>query len=363
MTLIRSMILVGAGFASTTHWIPAISRSAQLKLIGVIDPDEQARGRAVKVAPGIWTVARMEEIPSAYRESIVFVATPNNMPVIRELAAFGFRELIVEKPLVSRDAEIDELEGYVHRGSLNIYSIDHYHQKFLPCEFVLGRLQLADPRVGFLEVRGNHDLKEIPGLLGAIEGVTYTNIEAGDLGIPYLDAHPWLEHNQMIGGVLRDLGPHAFDPLIRTRLTSADATIMDVGLARLNAARDGFMPVRSQSDIEMWVRALMVWNGITANVAFGKAPFPGKERSLAVRAANGVFFAGLARGQSSVLMTNDGRITRLSLRKSENDLVLKEALAFLEDKLPLEFDGNVSCSLDALRLNRRLREKYFKTTA
>ena len=343
------------------HWIPGISRSTQLKLVGVIDPDEHARRRAAEATPGIWTAVRVDAVPPAdHQGTIVFVATPDHFPVIRELGDYGFREFIVEKPLVSRDVEVDELERYARGESLTIYSIDHYYQKFLSLEFALGCLTLNDPRVEFLEFHGAHRREEIPGLLGAVEGVTYTNIEAGDLGIPHLDAHPWLEYDPIIGGMLRDLGSHAFAPLIRAGLTSEDATIMDVGLARLNATRNGFVPVRSQSDIEMWVRALVVWNGITANVAFGKAPFPGKERSLAVRAAGGVFFAGLARGQSSILMTNDGRMTRISLHKAENDLVIDEAIAFFDGKLPADFDGNLRSSLSALRLNQRLRTRYFE---
>lgn len=360
----QSVVLVGAGMISITHWIPSITRSTPLELIGVIDPDEGARNRAKETAPGAWISARIDVIPPVnFKETIALIATPDHFPVIRELGDYGFRKFIVEKPLVSRDAEVGELERYAREKNLVIYSIDHYYPKFWPLEFTLGRFAPDDPRISFLEFRGDHPQKEIPGILAAVEGVTYTNIEAGDLGIPTLDPRPWLEHDPEIGGMLRDLGTHAFGPLIRVGLTSHEATIMDIGHAKFNATRDGFVPVRAQGDIEMWVRALMVSNGITANVAFGKAPFPGKERSLAVRAAHGVFFAGLARGQSSVLMTNDGRVTRISLCKPESDLVLEEAIAFFTGKLPADFDGNLRASLGALRLNQRLRAKYWENVS
>lgn len=359
----QSVILVGAGFAGITYWIPAISRSASFRLVGVIDPDKCACRRAAEAVPGIWTAIRVDAVSPLdldKHRAIVFVATPDHLSVIREFSNHGFRKFIVEKPLVSSYSEVDELEQCIRRDNLKIYSIDHYYQKFLPLEFVLGRLALKDPRVQFLEFHGDHRRDEIPGLLGLVEGVSYANIEAGDLGIPHLDTHPWLEYDPTIGGMLRDLGPHAFAPLIRTGLTSDEATIMDIGLAKLNTARDGFTPVRLPSDIEMWVRALITWNGITANVAFGKAPFPGRESSLAVRAANGIFFASLASGQSSILMTNDGRTTRLSLCKAQRDLVLEEAIAFFNRKLPADFDGNLHSSISALHFNQRLRTRYLE---
>lgn len=362
ITKTRPVILVGAGMISVTHWMPSIARLSSLKLVGVIDPDEGARNRAKETIPGIWTAARIDGIPDVDRdEMIAVVATPDHFPVIRELGENGFRKFLVEKPLVARDAEVDELERYAREKNLVIYSIDHYYPKFLPLEFTLGRLPSDDPRVKFLEFRGDHRSEEIPGLLGVVEGVTYTNIEAGDLGIPTLDNRPWLEHDPELGGMLRDLGTHAFGPLIRVGLLSPKADIMDIGLAKFNSTRDGFEPVKKKTDIEMWIRALMISNGITANVTFGKAPFPGKERSLAVRAKQGVFFAGLARGQSSVLMTNDGRVTRISLTKPESDLVLEEAIAFFSGQLPKSFDGNLHASLGALRLNQRLRAKYLES--
>lgn len=357
----RPVILFGAGMVVSIHWLPGIARSAPFKLSGVVDPDKGAQARAVKAAPGIWTAAHIDTVPlAAWKGAVAFIATPDHLPVMRELAEKGFREFVVEKPLVTRYAEVDVLEAYAKKKKLAVYSIDHYYPKFWPLEFVLGRLARNDPRVGFLEFHGDHRREEVPGLLGAVEGVTYTNIEAGDLGIPTLDNRPWLEHDPELGGMLRDLGTHAFAPLIRLGLLSPEAAIMDVGLLKFNAARDGFVPVRSEKDVEMWVRALLTWKGITANVVFGKAPFPGKERSLAVRATGGVFFAGLARGQSSVLMTSDGRTTRISLRKSESDLVLEEAIAFFNGDLPRNFDGNLRVSLDALRLNQKLRTQYLE---
>lgn len=358
----KRIMLIGAGAISAAHWIPSILRSASLALRGVVDPDEGARRRASEAAPGIQTFARGNDIPASdVTGSIALVATPDHFPVIQELAGLGFREFIVEKPIVARDAEVEKLGALATQKKLKIYSIDHYYLKFLALEFTLGRLTGGDPRAKFLEFRGDHKPEEISNILGAVEGVTYTNIEAGDLGIPTLDTRPWIEHDPELGGMLRDLGTHAFGPLMRAGLLAPEADIADVGLAKFTKARDGFEPARSKNDIEMWVRALMVSNGITVNVAFGKAPFPGKERSLAVRAANGVFFAGLARGQSSVLMTNDGRTTRISLKKAESDLVLEEAISFFTGKLPAHFDGNLNASLGALRLNQRLRAKYWET--
>lgn len=352
-------VVVGVGFAGHAHWMPALQKSQDLKLIGVVDPLLERRRAATDLALDIWAVPSVAEMADrAPRDAIIFVVTPDHLPVITELLELGYRALAVEKPIVSRDLDAPKLRDLIRHYRPRIYAVDHYYQKFLPLEYVLGLLPKNDPRVAALVASGQHTLDELPGCLGEIEGVTYTNIEAGELGIPYLDTHPWLEHDAEIGGIIRDLGPHAFSPLWRNRLVSATAEILDVGLVRLSTDRKRYEPVRKQGEIEMYARVLLLHNEITVNVTFGKAPFPGKERSLAVRASQGTFFAGLARGQSSVVLTNDGRTTRISLSKAENSLTVEEAELFYTGQLP-SFDGNLEAAIGALEIGQQIRAVYF----
>lgn len=355
----KDAILVGVGFAGTQHYLPTLAESKDFSIIGAVDPLDTARERANASCPGIWTVPTVQEIPdTAPRDTVVFVVTPDHYPVVVGLVESGFRNLVVEKPLVSRDDEVTELQELVVKHGLQIYAIDHYYQKFLPLQFVLGRMPITDPRVASITITGDHQLDELPHCLGVVEGVTYTNIEAGDLGVPYLNDHPWLENDPEIGGMIRDLGPHAFSPLVRNGLLGAPPDLFDIQLLGLSPNRTRYVPLLGESEIEMYVHALLTYKGVTANITFAKAPFQGKERSLAVRASNGTFFAGLARGQSSVVLTDDGRTTRLSLRVAENQLVIEEANLFFNGQLP-GFDGNLEAAITALQLGQGIRTAYF----
>ena len=261
-------IVVGVGFAGTQHYLPILGKSEDFSVIGAVDPLGTARERASNLCPGIWTVPTVQEIPdTAPRDAAVFVVTPTHYPVIAGLVKAGFRNLVVEKPLVSRAREVAELQELVVANALRIYAIDHYYQKFLPLEFVLGRMPWGDPRVASLAITGGHQPHELPGCLGQVEGVTYTNIEAGDLGIPYLNDHPWVEQDPEIGGIIRDLGPHAFSPLVRNGLLGALPDPFDIQLLRLSTDRTRYVPVMGEGEIEMYVHTLLVYNGVTVNLS------------------------------------------------------------------------------------------------
>jgi len=352
-------IVVGLGFASLNHWIPTIKDTPYFELIGGIDPVEDQQKKAKLQCPGIWTAASAQDIRGVNPdETAVFVVTPDHYPTIVEFAEYGFTNFIVEKPLVNRDHEVTTLQELITKKNLRIYAVDHYYQKFLALEFVLGNIRTEDPRVDALDTKDNHRLEQLRRCLGGIEGVTYANLEAKELGIPYLNDHPWLEYDPEIGGVIRDLGPHAFAPLTRMGFLGPNPNLYDIQLLRLTEDRAHFTPVHSKHEVEMYVHTVLTYKGVTSNITFCKAPFEGKERSLSVRASNGTFHAGLARGQSGVVMTNDGRTTRLSLRKSENELVIEEAKLFFEGKLP-GFDGNLNAAITALKIGQGLRNSYF----
>jgi predicted dehydrogenase len=360
MTDAMKVLLMGAGFAGTTHWIPGVKRSELFELVGIVDPDLDAREKASKASPGVPVFRDIAEAGYFAKEEdvVVFIATPDHFPAILSATMDKFRKFIVEKPFVARINEIAMLRKLIQKTPLTVYSIDHYYQKFLPLEFVLGKLDLNDPRATYIKIKGDHEFLEIPGSLGEIEGFSYTNIEGEELGIPYLDNHPWTEYDLELGGMIHDLGPHAIAPPLRAGLISVDSRIHEVSLAKFNSARDSFEPIKSRKDIDMLVHAIMTTDGLAANFTFGKVPFR-KERSFAVRGRKGTFFAGLARGQDSILMTSDGKTTHFSLKEQENDLVLREAKDFFEKKLPEEFDGNVKTSLEAIQLEERIRGFYY----
>lgn len=354
-------IVVGAGFAGSTHWIPAIMESDQWRLVGVVDIDPARLDKVSTMLPeGCWTATSVLHIPGqTLLDTIVWVVTPDHLPVIRDLVQMGFSRLVVEKPLVARDHELEEFADIVRANRLQIYCLDHYLQKVLSLFLALGVVAADDPRARLIEVTGSHQLEGLAGSLGEIEGASVINVEADDLGIPYLNQHAWLEHDPEIGGIIRDLGPHIFAPLVGGGLLGPDAKIHDVGLARLSSDRSSFQPVARRSEIEMWVSALFDDRGRSVNVSFGKVPMRGGERSLTVRGEHGFYFLGLPRNRDAVLMLNDGRTTRLRLTTSTNEAATTEAALFFDGCLPADFNGHYLTARQAILFGQRIRQAYF----
>jgi len=359
---LRKAIVVGCGFAGLGIWLPILEMEEGFSLIGVVDLLEEPRKKAKELIPGIWTASNVKEIPDTVsRDTVVFVITPDHYPVIVDLVELGFKNLVVEKPLVSHLHEIPLLQELIQKENLKIYTIDHYYAKALPLEYILGRMRDSDPRIASLSITGDHFPDKLPGCLGKIEGVSSINIEAGNLGLEYiLDGHLWVMEDPDIGGIIRDLGPHTLGPLVRCGLINPAASVLIANLFQFTEGNDGFTSVKSPRGIEMLVHALLVNEGITLDLQFGKAWFPGKIRSLSIRAEKGTFYAGLARGDSSVVMTSDKRTTRISLRATENQTVVEEAKLFFDDRLP-GFDGNMTSAITALQLGEEIRETYYNS--
>lgn len=356
-----NVIVVDVGFAGSEHWLPAIQESKNMRTVGVVDILPEARAKALSMLPsGVWAKPTIQQIPdSVPRDTLVLVATPDHFPVVKGLAEMGFKNLIIEKPLVSRDGELGKFMKLAKQSGLRVYALDHHIQKAFSLQVVLGIVNMGDPRLEMLTIDGAHELEEIPGILGKIEGVNLTNIEAGDLGIPYLDQHPWVEHDPVLGGIIRDLGPHAFAPLAAAQLLKDNATILYVKLAKLSKDRRGLEPVTSRDDIEMYVFCLLAQEGTSLVVTFGKVPTAGGERSLVVHGKTGFYFLELPRNRDAVVMTHDGKTTRLSLRVSTNRFVVEEIYLFYKGLLPSTFDGHLQAAYTALITNMRIRKAYF----
>jgi len=355
-------IVVGAGFAGSTHWIPAITKSNQWELIGVVESNVRRLAEVSHSLPkGCWTAESVRAIPDAApKDAVAWVVTPDHLPVVKDLAAAGFTRMVIEKPLVAREREVGDFLTFAGVHDLKVYALDHYLQKALPVFLVLNRISEHDPHVDLVSFRGEHSLREIIGALGEIEGASLVNVEAGELGIPYLDQHPDYERDLETGGAIRDLGPHAFAPLIAAGLLHTGAPIHDVSLARLVRDWRTFVPVRKRDELEMWVTVLFEHVGRSVNVSFGKVPMKGGERSLTVRGKNGFCFLALPRNRDAVLMTNDGRTTRLALAVSTNDAAVAEVGWYFEGRLPASFDGYLHAACRAIELGHLIREAYFK---
>lgn len=356
--MIREIILVGAGHAGQSYWIPALQKSPNWDLTHIVDPDPVAQARASAMAPGVSVVGSPMLIAQLH-DATVMIVTNDHLPVLRDYYNAGCRRFIIEKPIVSRDADIPEFEAFLARSDTQIYSIDHYYQKLWPLKLVLGVMSTSDPRVFLLSVPAGASVHSLPNSLGDIQSVSIVNIEGGGQGIPYLDAHPWVEHDRELGGTIRDLGPHVLAPLIGAKLLSSSAHILSVQLDRLSNMRTNLAPVMTEGEIETHVHALLKYEGAGIDVTFGKVPLAHSHKSLVVIGSLGTFYGSIARGGTSTIVTKKGKRIAVQLTKEENDLVLLEAALFFNDQLPVEFDGNVGASMAALKLGVRLRDGYF----
>lgn len=357
----HGMIAVGAGEVFEKYWLPAIQKSNKVRLVGVVEPRKSRLRSLTKTHPNLgkaWSVASIGEIlDGTSRDTVVLVLTPDHFPVVKELAEKGFRNIVVEKPLVSRDRELPLILEMAEQYALKLYSVDMYLPKAFSLAVVLGSINRVDSRLNFFSVTAT---EEDPNLLGDVEGATVSVIEGGDFGVPSLDRRQWLEKDPEVGGMLRDLGTHAFAPLVSAGLLGIEAEVLNATLAKFSSDRTMLAPVTDTKDVEMYVSAQLAYRDIPIHVAFGKLPQKGGEWSLTVRGSKGMFYTSLRSGQSGIYVGNNGKTQFSSLSVSPMEFVLEEIRMFYGGLLP-GFDGNIKAISASLALNKKIRDAYFSS--
>ena len=388
----HDLIAVGAGEVFEKYWLPAIQKSEKVRLIGLVESRGLRLMHLAKIIPqspeSLFGVTSTERIPvDTTKSAIILVLTPDHYEVVKQVAEMGFKNIVVEKPLVSRDHELPLILELAKERNLKLYAVDMYLPKAFPLAAVLGAVSSDDPRLAFLNFAGNN-LAPISAYLGDIEGVSVSVIEGGDHGLPSLDRRQWLEKDPEVGGMLRDLGTHAFAPLVNAGLLGSDAEVCSATLAKFTSDRSGLIPVATKKDVEMYVSTQLAHGGIPIHVALGKLPQKGGEWSLAVRGSKGMFFSSLRSGQPGVVLADNGTVIPIQLVVSPLEFVLEEICMFyggvlegLDDLLPLSpeerdelesffqetdddssvFDGNMHAITTALRINEKIRNAYFSS--
>jgi hypothetical protein len=353
------LAVIGLGQALQVHYAKVLAMMDQIKITHLADPSVTKNdigrlcGKAFedKTKDAMFSPDGFSSWPP---DTIALVLTPDHYPVIEQLAKIGCKRFIVEKPLVSRAEEVEKLAALVRTSALNIYAIDFYIPKLFGFQVACGHMKADDPRRSWVKetsLGGTAD----GGF--ALDGVEVTILESGSFCLPDLANRPWLENDPVIGGMLRDLGTHAFAPLIAAGVMSGDAKVELASLGKINDARDGIRRLE-MSEVETYIHALLSEHGMPITATFGKIPFEKSGIwSLAIRGKeHQMFFVGLRTGQPSLFVTKEGQ-KRYDLIKPTYELVLEEALLYFEDKLP-GFDGNMNALLGALRLTERIRESY-----
>lgn len=351
------IVIVGAGEVVRKHWGPVLAKHSEVRVVGIIEPDHDAALGAAAIFPSVeWIVNSIEDpkVRKNSRETVALVLTPDHLPTIHQLVAAGFTSFMVEKPLVSRATDVPLLRQLVDQNDLHVFSVDQYIPKTLPLQVVLGVLASGDPRRKF--IRGEDAWSEaMSSQLGVLEGVSVTILESGNFCLPDLRKRQWLRDPE-IGGMLRDLGTHAFAPLFAAGLRLEEMEVRQSNLASLAQDDETFIPLKTSGKAEMLISVLLRHRGIPIAATFGKVPGEGGEWSLTARFANGQFFTGLRSGQSAVVVFNDGRTASLRLDPSPVEYLLQEASLFFGSALP-GFDGNVGSVLDSLELIERIRQQ------
>ena len=352
------IIVVGTGHAWTKFYqasIAALETTNQLKLLGVVDPVSDPG----TLPEGVWWVNTTEDIPyeAVAPDVAVMILTPDHYSVIEALAQTGFKNIICEKPLVSRKDEIGKVKDLVERYGLKLYAIDFYLPKTLPLQVMLGLIGPDDPRYHWLSI--SHSGADFTEMLGDIEGVGVQVIEAGDFCLPDIAGRPYLATDKQIGGMILDLITHVCGPLHQAQLLNG-WEVLDASLSRLSSITTGHLvPVRDTArEVEMYVTALLSANGIPIQLSLGKVPIErGGLWSLEVRGTKGAYYAGLRTGQPSVLLSKEGTVTFL-LKMTPYEFVLREALFYFDGELPQGFDGNFGAFVTSMQVGEGIIARY-----
>jgi hypothetical protein len=364
----RKLIVIGLGHAWNEFYPKVIAKLQEQGLIqleGTVDPRlSEMNGPEFAVVRGKWHCGRIEEIPSGAidPDTMVMILTPDHYGVIKELAEMGFKEILCEKPLVSRSSEIAKVEGLVDTYHLDLYAIDFYLPKTLGLQVMFGLVGPKDPRYAWMNISDpDADFVQI---LGAPEGIGVQVIEAGDFCLPDVASRPYLANNKDIGGMILDLVTHVCGPLYQAGFLQRVGLLRNwqvkaTSLERMKEVMSGdLVPIKDIDEVEMYVTALLEANGIPIHLAFGKVPFnTGGLWSLEIRGKKGMYYAGLRTGQPAVLVGNDGRVVTFVLKMSTYEFVVREALLYFEGKLP-SFDGNFGAFTASMEIGQQILEHY-----
>jgi predicted dehydrogenase len=353
----KKLIVVGTGHAWEKFYRKTVA-DLNLDLIGTVDPVHS--GIEEGVINRAWHVKSVSDIPqqSVGPDVVVMVLTPDHYQVIEDLAKLGFKNILCEKPLVSRVREIQKLEKLLRAHPVKLYAIDFYLPKMLGLQVALGQVGRGNPRYDWVKISDPD--ADFASMIGDIEGIGVQVIEAGNFCLPDIASRPYLAHDKEIGGMILDLVTHVCGPLYAADLLQGwQVRHASLDKLRITSTSGQLVPVIDGSqDVEMYVSALLEANGIPIQIAFGKVPFAkGGLWALEIRGTKGMYFAGMRTGQPGVLIGNDGKVVTFTLAMTTYEIVTREALLYFDGLLP-DFDGNYGAFLASMDVGRDIAEKY-----
>jgi predicted dehydrogenase len=180
--------IVGCGAVTERYHLPAITTSADVKLVALVDP-VQERAETLAATFGVDETAS-DHAALVGRVDAAIVATPNHLhaSVAAELASAGVH-VLVEKPLAVTAAQCAEIEAAVQAGGV-VGAVGHDFRHF-PIARAARELVAA-------------------GVAGEIAHVEL--LQSSGSRWPYASAYVY-RREQSGGGVLVDFGVHMLDLL------------------------------------------------------------------------------------------------------------------------------------------------------
>lgn len=358
----KKMIIIGLGHVwreSYGKTVAKLKAANIVELSGTIDQAFSAQSSETGLPQGEWHVQTVQEIPQGLigPDVVPMILTPDHYPVIEELAHMGFKNILCEKPLVSRVSEMQKVCELVELHDLKLYAVDFYLPKTFGLQAMRGLVGRDDPRYEWLAI--SNPEADFGAMLGEIEGIGVQVVEAGSFCLPDIAGRRYLAEDKEIGGMILDLVTHACGPLHQAGLLNG-WEVLDASLSRLSNVVSGrLVPVKDAStEAEMYVTALLEADGVPIQLAFGKVPIArGGLWGLEVRGKKGMYYAGLRTGQPAVLISNDGNVVTFSLKMTTYEFVIREALLYFDGVLP-GFDGNYGAFSNSMHVGRAILNKY-----
>ena len=177
------LALIGAGRMGVTH-IEAIAGSAELALVAVIDPSENARARAREVAGPVATFPDLEAALAAAPIDAVLIAAPSTLHrALVTACAQRSLPMLCEKPCGTTVAEIDAA-GAVAAGAGVVLQIG-YWRRYVPALIEL-RETIAAGELGELSLiscwqwdaaPASPELAQKYGYDKSVEGLIITHVD------------------------------------------------------------------------------------------------------------------------------------------------------------------------------------------
>lgn len=183
--------VAGAGRMGVTH-LQALADEPSVRVTAIVDPSEQARGRATAAAPGAAAFADLDAAVAAGGVDAVLIAAPStlHLGLVRAVAGYGL-PMLCEKPCGTTSADVRAAAAVAAEAGCMLQV--GYWRRFVP-ELGALRDRIASGALGELTLVACYQWDAeppAPGFRGTSGGI------AVDMGVHELDELRWLTGQEL----------------------------------------------------------------------------------------------------------------------------------------------------------------------